>query len=153
MPLDDPFDTQASKLAALQDGQLLPGPLGQDHAEQIELSLYRAAVAARPDVKAALAVLTTLRPERWRDDRPATAIQFVIHAPSVASSTSEWLAQYGPGGTLRGEPGPSLIGPADPGGLVPTASGPVPDPLAVPQRLTARLKSSKALPVRKNIKK
>ena len=148
MPLDDPFDTQASKLAALQDGQLLPGPLGQDHAEQIELSLYRAAVAARPDVKAALAVLTTLRPDRWRDDRPATAIQFVIHAPAVASSTAEWLAQYGPGGTLRGEPSPALIGPSDPGGLVPTASGPVPDPLAVPQRLSATAKSS-----RKNIKK
>jgi hypothetical protein len=144
-----------------------PGPLGEEHADQVAHRLYQSAIGLTletvtdspsgmsvtrterpPDVKAALAVLTTLRPATWRDDRPITAVQFVIHAPAVAVSTQAWLAQYGPGGSARDTPRPAITVQADPGGLVPTASGPVPDPLAVPPRPSARPKSS-----RKNIEK
>jgi hypothetical protein len=146
---------------------VLPGPLGEAHADQVAHRLYQSAIGLTletvtdspsgmsvtrqerpPDVKAALAVLTTLRPGMWRDDRPVTAVQFVIHAPAVAVSTQAWLAQYGPGGSARDTPRPAITVQADPGGAVPTASGPVPDPLAVPPTLALPPK-----PSRKNIKK
>jgi hypothetical protein len=161
--MDDPLGIDPPTIAVQHD---LPGPLGDAHADQVAHRLYQAAKGLTietvtdspmgrtvtrqerpPDVKAALAVLTTLRPGQWRDDRPVTAVQFVIHAPAVAASTSEWLAQYGPGGSARDTPRPAITVQADPGGAVPTASGPVPDPLAVPQPPSARPK-----PSRKNIK-
>jgi hypothetical protein len=171
MPLDDPLGLDdplvtAAPMVRRNVTPVLPGPLGEEHADQVAHRLYQSAIGLTletvtdspsgmsitrqerpPDVKAALAVLTTLRPGTWRDDRPVTAVQFVIHAPAVAVSTQAWLAQYGPGGTARDTPRPAITVQSEPGQVVPTASGPVPDPLAVPHSLSVRPK-----PSRKNIK-
>ena len=92
-----------------------------------------------PNVAAATAILAATAPERWTQaERAPTAIQFVIHAPAVATSTQAWLEQYGPQAQLSKRDTHSLpaLVQADPGGLDPTVSGPVPDPLAVPTSLS-----------------
>jgi hypothetical protein len=164
MPLDDPFQLSSSKPVqasaasncAVRD--ILPGPLSSAHADQVEHRLYQAAIGIEltqtvdspagltvtrseraPDVKAALAVLSTLKPGTWRDDRPVTAIQFVIHAPSVSTSSQAWLEQYGPGQGGRTVEGTAttvqlLAGQA--GAVKAEGSGPVPDPLTVLTRLS-----------------
>jgi hypothetical protein len=93
------------------------------------------AAQARENPQSFLSLVARVIP---RELVAAVSHQFVIHAPAVAASTEAWLAQYGPDRTVfDGTPRPSLTVQADPGRLVPTASGPVPDPLAVPNRPSA----------------
>lgn len=96
-----------------------------------------------PNVEAAKTILAATAPDRWvQSDRPVTAIQFVIHAPQVASSSQAWLEQYGPGAgrpVIEGTTLPAQLVRQEGGGLDPTGSGPVPDPVAVPHLPSHRL--------------
>lgn len=102
-----------------------------------------------PNVPAAQAILTALAPQRWQaPDQPRLAVQYVVNLPSVSADSQAWLRDIGRASTAA-QPATATIehGPVLPhrvssaltvaseaGRLVPAASGPVPDPLAVPPR-------------------
>ena len=87
-------------------------PLGDDHAGQLEKALYRSGAGLievtttvdspagvvtttkqlPPNVDAAKTLLAVLKPDRYRDDRPLLAVQYVINAPSPAKDGATWLA-------------------------------------------------------------
>jgi hypothetical protein len=98
-----------------------------------------------PNVVAVQSILTGLAPQRWQTpDVPRLAVQYVVNLPPVSADAQSWLRDIGRAApdsavaTISTPPvlpyrvGTALPAGADPGGLVPTASGPVPDPLVVP---------------------
>lgn len=95
-----------------------------------------------PDTAALSQYLQATLPERFRDERPAMAVQYVVNLPTVSADAQTWLRDIGRdsrGQVIRGElcrpDGQAVNGQAvesGPGRLVPTVSGPVPDPVAVP---------------------